>query len=413
MTTQHPTVDFDLFGAVTPPSSDASWVEPREHCPVAWSERHGGFWVISGYDEVAAAFRDWEHFSSARTDPEVSSIVLGAEPPPAADARGDRPARLVPGAPGPLGAAGAPGRRAAAATRAEHWTTHFIDQFIEAGECEFTHELSVPVPGAVTLEWLGFPEDDWRMITDAFHDVAAYSARHPRARAAQAAVRQRDGAHPRGGRRCASTRPRDDAMSAITHHEIDGERIPRETAESIVFMTVGGGVDTTTALIGAALLHLSQFPDDKPSPARRARPARDRDRGVPPLLPAGPHARPHRHRRLRVRGLPDAQGRPRAAQRDLVGARRARRFPDADAFVIDRNPNRHLSFGVGIHRCVGSHLARIEFAEVHHADPAAPARLRDRRRRGGRVPELGQRRRLGQAAGDVHPREEERPCMTS
>ena len=39
-------------------------------------------------------------------------------------------------------------------------------------------------------------------------------------------------------------------------------------------------------------------------------------------------------------------------------------FPDADTFVLDRNPNRHLSFGVGLHRCVGSHLARIEFAEV-------------------------------------------------
>ena len=49
-------------------------------------------------------------------------------------------------------------------------------------------------------------------------------------------------------------------MTAISHHEIDGERIPREIAESIVFMTVGGGVDTTTALIGAALLHLDAVP---------------------------------------------------------------------------------------------------------------------------------------------------------
>ena len=69
--------------------------------------------------------------------------------------------------------------------RAQHWTTHFVDQFIEAGECEFTHELSVPVPGAVTLEWLGFPEADWRMITDAFHDVAAYSRGTPEHRTAQ------------------------------------------------------------------------------------------------------------------------------------------------------------------------------------------------------------------------------------
>ena len=55
-------------------------------------------------------------------------------------------------------------------------------------------------------------------------------------------------------------------------------------------------------------------------------------------------------------------------------------FPDADAFVIDRNPNRHVSFGVGIHRCPGSHLARITFSEMlsgvlerlpdYHIDPA-------------------------------------------
>ena len=83
-----------------------------------------------------------------------------------------------------------------------------------------------------------------------------------------------------------------------------------------------------------------------------------------------------------------------------AGPRRAA-FPDADTFVIDRNPNRHLSFGVGIHRCVGSHLARIEFAEVITRCCAA-ARLRDRRRRGGGVPELVDHRRVGQAAGDVH-----------
>ena len=69
MTDRVPAYDFDLFGTVTRADSDASWVEPRERCPVAWSERHGGFWVISGYDQVAAAFRDWEHFSSARTNP--------------------------------------------------------------------------------------------------------------------------------------------------------------------------------------------------------------------------------------------------------------------------------------------------------------------------------------------------------
>lgn len=361
MSDRLPAYDFDLFGAVTRADSDASWTEPREHCPVAWSERHGGFWVISGYDQVAAAFRDWEHFSSARTDPEISSIVLGQSrlpllTPEEVDPPDWYPVRRV------LSELLAPRAAARLRPRAEYWTTRCIDQFIEAGACEFTHDLSVPVPGAVTLEWLGFPEDDWRMITDAFHDVAAYSRGTPEHRAAQAEfanvmVRIREEVERR------ERSPRDDAMSAITHHEIDGERLPRETAESIVFMTVGGGVDTTTALIGAALLHLSQVPADKrrllDEPGLLVTATEEFLRVYPP---ARTHARTVTED-FEFEGCPMRKG-DRVLLSEVSAGRDERAFPDADRFVIDRNPNRHLSFGVGIHRCVGSHLARIEFAEV-------------------------------------------------
>src|SRR5215468_7508489 len=100
------------------------------------------------------------------------------------------------------------------------------------------------------------------MISGAFHDVAAYARGTPEFRHAQMAfgnvmTRVREELDAR------EHEPRDDAMTSISYHEIDGERIPRETAESIVFMTIGGGVDTTTALIGAALLHLAQIPEDR------------------------------------------------------------------------------------------------------------------------------------------------------
>ena len=52
--------------------------------------------------------------------------------------------------------------------------------------------------------------------------------------------------------------PRDDALTAIAHHEVDGERLPEDIAQSITFLTTVGGIDTTTSLTGAALLHLSQ-----------------------------------------------------------------------------------------------------------------------------------------------------------
>ena len=87
---------------------------------------------------------------------------------------------------------------------------------------------------------------------------------------------------------------------------------------------------------------------------------------------------------------------------EVAAGRDESEFPDADTFVVDRNPNRHVSFGVGIHRCPGSHLARITFSEMisgvlermpdYHIDPDA----------GDRLPRLGDGRRVAAHAGDVH-----------
>jgi cytochrome P450 len=358
---RRPAVEFDLFAAVTRDQSDESWAEARAQCPVGWTEHNGGYWVVSGYEEVASAFRDWEHFSSARTDPEVSSIVLGGSrlpllTPEEIDPPDWYPVRRI------LSELLAPRAAERLRPRAQHWTAHFVDQFIEAGQVEFTHELTVPVPGAVTLEWLGFAEADWGPIAHAFHNVAAYTRGTPEHAAAQ---REFGGVmaciHEEVGLR--DDEPRDDAMSRIVHHDLDGERLPRETAESIVFMTVGGGVDTTTALTGAALLHLSKFTDDRQrlvdEPDALVMATEEFLRYYPP---ARTHARTVTED-IDFAGCPMRKG-DRVLLSEVSSGRDEAAFPDADQFVIDRNPNRHLSFGVGLHRCVGSHLARIEFAEM-------------------------------------------------
>ena len=135
--------------------------------PGRWTEHHGGYWVLSGYDEVAAAFRDWEHFSSARTDPEISSIVLGdsrlplltpeeIDPPDWYPLRRILSELLAPRAAERLRPAPATGPRTSS-TRSSR-----------RGRMRVHPRLSVPVPGAVTLEWLGFPpsrlDDDLRRL---------------------------------------------------------------------------------------------------------------------------------------------------------------------------------------------------------------------------------------------------------
>ena len=358
-----PVVDFDLDAATSRAASDAAWDTVRATgCPVAWTEHNGGSWVITGYDEVAAAFRDWERFSSARLyDPDQCAISVSngtvplllpeeSDPPEWKDHRRTIAALLSPAAAEHLRG------------RARHFADHYLDRVIERGACDLVDDFTVPVPASVVLEWMGFPSDEWEWFWTAFHGVSAHPNGTPEHRAATAAyadVMSRITEELRDRVRD----PRDDALTTIALHEIDGVRITEDVARSIAFLTVTGGIDTTTSFTGAALLHLSQHPAD------RARLLDD-----PDLLPVAteeflryyPPARTHA-RTVRddteFAGVAMRKG-ERVVLSEAAAGRDAAAFPAADAFVIDRDPNRHLAFGVGIHRCPGSHLARVEFTEM-------------------------------------------------
>jgi cytochrome P450 len=357
-----PVVDFDLFGMTTRQASDDALQSVRDTgCPVVRTEHNGGHWIVSTYELVAAAFRDWERFSSERTDPDRSAIAFTNSRIPACLPEESDPPRWY-GYRRALAQILSPQASERLRTRARFWTEHYLDQVVESGECEFVHDLTCPVPAAVTLEWLGYPREEWQMFSDAFHGVSAYPAGSPEHRKASEAygpVLSRIAEELRD--RIAS--PREDALTAIAHHEVDGVRLPEEIAQSIAFLTTVGGIDTTTSLAGAALLHLSQYPGD-----------RQRLIDEPDLLPLAteeflrfyPPARAHK----RIVAVDTEFGGVQMKKGDAVllseaaAGRDESEFENADEFVIDRNPNRHLSFGVGIHRCPGSHLARIVFSEM-------------------------------------------------
>jgi cytochrome P450 len=359
-----PILDFDLFSATTREGSDEAWRAAREQYPVAWTARNGGHWIVCGYEATATAFRDWEHFSSARTNPEYCAITFGdsripllvpeeVDPPEWYALRRILAELLSPRAVEQL------------RPRIRRWVTHYVDEIIESGRCEFVRDITCPVPAAVTLEWLGFPASEWQAISAAFHDVAAYpkgSAEFVRAGAAFVPLMARISEELEARRRA----PRDDALTAIAYHEIGGVPIANDVAEALVFNTVGGGVDTTTSLIGSALLHLCQSPEDR----RRLFESPDLlSTATEEFLRCYPPARTHARTvsvDVELAGCPMRKG-DRVVLSEISADRDEAAFPDAERFVIDRLPNRHLSFGVGIHRCPGSHLARIEFAETIEA----------------------------------------------
>jgi cytochrome P450 len=358
---RQPVIDFDHYRQRSLSESDSAWRSVREQCPVAWTEANGGHWVVSSYQEVAHAFKDWETFSSARTTPEFSSLTVGQlriAPlyPEELDPPAWQPLRRI------LNELLSPGAVRRLQPRIEHWVTHHIDQVIESGHCEMSADIACPVPAAVALELLGFPQSDWERISNAFHGTASLD--RTTEGFAQALgdldwvsrrVRQELGTRRRT--------PRGDALSFIASHEVDGQPIAPDDAAALVLLIVGGGVDTTTSLASAALVHLGQHPELRAALV-----------GEPDLLDSGteeflrmyPPARTHARTAARdteLGGCRIAKG-DRVLLSEVSACHDERAFADADRFIVDRFPNRHAAFGLGIHRCPGSHLARAQFKEI-------------------------------------------------
>lgn len=358
---QAPVVDFDVFTATTRSESNDSWHQVRRLAPVVRSTSHDGLWMMTRYEEVCAAFRDWETFSSARTDPALSSVAVSAGPAPLLvpeeldppEWHGYRKiiAELLP-----------PRTAESLRPRARYWSNRFLDNVIGQGRCDLVTDLAVPVPAAVMMEFLGFPEADWLPVATVFHDVSAYPPGHP---TREAALPRYGAVLDKLGRELAYRRrqPREDALTTIAMATIDGVALDEEMAALLAFMVLGGGVDTTTSLASAALVHLGT--DMALRRALRERPELLTS-ATEEFLRCYPPARTHTRtvaRDTSMAGCPMRAG-ERILLSEISANHDEREFDDPHEFKPDRFPNRHVSFGMGRHRCPGSHLARVEFSEM-------------------------------------------------
>ena len=156
----------------------------------------------------------------------------------------------------------------------------------------------------------------------------------------------------------AATQYGDDLITELLHAEVDGEPIPDGHVLGIAALTLIAGVDTTWSAIGASLWHLATHQQD-----------RRRLVEEPELLPTAVEEflraySPVTMARIVSEDVEIRGCQMRRGDRVLLSFPAANRdpdaFPDADEVVIDRLDNRHVAFGVGIHRCAGSNLARME-----------------------------------------------------
>jgi len=238
-----------------------------------------------------------------------------------------------------------------------------IDEHIETGRIDFVDDLANVVPAVLTLAMLGVSLDKWTMYNEPAH-ASVYtppdSPDAPRVRELYMGmgidlftnlVEIRDD-------------PRPGIIDALAKMRIDGEAPPDIELIGMLNLLIGGGFDTTTALTAHALEWLSLNPD------QRSRLSRERDTLLNPATEEF------------LRYFTPAPGDGRTVSDDLaVGDTQLKEgqrlwlswamanrdpalFADPDAVILDRKANRHFSFGLGVHRCIGSNVARTVFKSM-------------------------------------------------
>jgi cytochrome P450 len=346
--------DFDHTDEVWAADPYPIWEELRGTCPVAHTDRYGGVWLPTRHDDVAEIAYDTDRFTSRSVivsefrppdmlAPEGIAPPISSDPPFHHDSR-----RLL-----------LPAFAPQAIEKLEPATRAYCEQLVEglAGHevVDAAEGYAQHIPVKVIATMLGLPEADADTFRGFVNHVLEGVAL-PMEQRAEGMIALFGYLQTQIDDHIAT--PRDDLTTYLLEAEIDGERLdPFQVARTIGLLLIAG-IDTTWSAIGASIWHLATHPDDRERLVRE-----------PDLLPVAMEEflrvyAPVTMARL-VREDMDWKGCP--MQKDdwvLLPFPAANRdgdaFDDPDSVVIDREINRHVAFGLGIHRCAGSHLARME-----------------------------------------------------
>jgi hypothetical protein len=318
---------------------------------IGWSEKEGGFWIAFGYEAVKEIYQNPEVFTNRQSTFPVYGTPDGR---PLMLAAYDEPAhlkyrKLVSG---PF----SPKKAAELADQLRATTNKLIDRFIDDGRADLVSGLANEVPARATALILGLPAEHGDVYRTWTHAMAQQQHTDPEGAAKRMAEMDEWFAELLEERK---RNPGDDVLSGVLQAEVDGERLTDEEVHDFFVVLLLGGIDNTTKLLSnfswrlswdrelrrRLLAHPELMPTAVDECLRYYSPAMTvRVVGDEPVTFRGCKMEPGQ---FLVKMLP-------------VANRDSREFANPDVFVPDRSPNRHVALGMGIHRCLGAHLLKIE-----------------------------------------------------
>ena len=364
MSGHHPPVgdfatDFDHTDPAWVADPFPIWDELRQTCPVAHSDRYGGTWLPTTHDAVAAVAYDTEHFTSrsvvvSEVKPGAMDLPapIGIAPPITSDPPFHALARRL------LLPAFGPKRIAALEPFTRELCRELLDATNPATTIDAAVQYAQDIPLRVIVGMLGFPQED----ADIFRHFIRMIIEDVDMPAEEREALQQGGS---GLDQYISARmeehlenPRDDLTTFLLEAELDGNKLEPQHVFGTMVLLMVAGIDTTWSAIGASLWHLATHPEDRKrlveDPSLMPMAVEEFLRAYAPVTMARMVAED-----FDFDGCPMKKGDwlllpfP-AANRDPAV------FDRADEVIIDRAENRHAAFGLGIHRCIGSNLARME-----------------------------------------------------
>jgi len=355
------------------------WDDLRETCPVAHTDRYGGAWLPVRHEDISAIARDTDHFSSegavlANKPPReewISTAPIGGAPPITSDPPFHADARRL------LLPAFSPQVIAEWDPEIRRLCNELIDNLEGLDVVDAAVQYAQNIPVYVIARMLGLPLEDSDYFRDTVHLVleeigAEFGDRRAGFEKLDAylAVHVRDHID----------NPKDDLIGFLLNAKIYDQPLSPEHVVGTIILLMVAGIDTTWSSIGSSIWHLAHHPADL---ARMVAEPELLPTAIEELLRAYAPVTMARivSQDAEIGGCPVKQGDSvllpfPAANRDPEV------FEDADTVIIDREVNRHVAFGLGIHRCLGSNLARLElriavevfinrFPKFELADPGA------------------------------------------